>query len=201
MIRTRHAALVLAAVATALLAAGCGSIPRPATSAAQRSTAPAVAPSPAPAATPLPTPAAVADPAAVVRETVTAGDPRLLPSYVPSGMTPALLASASSFAVDYADDQHTRSIHLSLNEGANPPPARTISNPNGTGTSITFRGVSTSYVVYDTTAPLSQRYLMWQEPGTWARPVYGMPGEYFLSAAGLTEPEFYRVADSLQPVR
>ena len=57
-------------------------------------------------------------------------------------------------------------------------------------------------LLFDTTAPLSQRYLLWQEPGTWSpKVVAGMPRiEYFLSASGLTEAEFFRVADSLQPV-
>lgn len=57
-------------------------------------------------------------------------------------------------------------------------------------------------LLFDTTAPLSQRYLLWQEPGTWSpKVVAGMPQiEYFLSASGLTEAEFFRVADSLQPV-
>lgn len=134
--------------------------------------------------------------------TVTAGDQRLLLSYVPSGMMAAVRALTASYTIVYTDDQHTRTITLSVNEGVNPPPPRTNFNPNGTGTSMTFRGVTTSYVVYDTAAPLSQRHLLWQEPGAWPGKVVSMPGiEYFLSATGLTESEFFRVANSLQPVR
>lgn len=191
---------VLAALAAALVAVGCSSLSPPSSAAA----GPAASATPVPtvAATRPPTPAPVSDPAAAVRSTVTAGDPRLLPSYVPSDMTAAVQASAASYWVVYTDDQHTRTISFLVNMGVNPPPARTNFNPNGTGTSMTFRGVATSYVVYDTTAPLSQRHLLWQEPGTWSGKVTSMPGiEYFLSASGLTESEFFRVANSLQPVR
>jgi hypothetical protein len=190
---------VVAALAAATVAAGCGTPSLPSSTAAR----PEAIDTPATtvAATPLPTPAPVSDQVAVVRSTVTAGDPRLLPSYIPAGMTAQVRASAASYTVVYTDDQHTRTITLSVNEGVNPPPARTNFNPNGTGTSITFRGVTTSYVVYDTTAPLSQRHLLWQEPGNWSGKVTSMSGiEYFLGATGLTESEFFRVANSLQPV-
>ena len=80
----------------------------------------------------------------------------------------------------------------------NPPP---LTGAAGSQTYRQFRGVMAEYTVYDTTAPMSQRYLLWQEPGTWAQPHVGLPGiEYYLGASGLTEPEFFRVADSLQPV-
>jgi hypothetical protein len=194
-----------AALAAVALLAGCGSV------ATSRST---VTAPPSPAATgsapPTPTPKGIliptptvlppsADPAAAIRETVTAGDPRLLPTYVPSGMSAAVSVSPISYTLSYTDDQHTRDFRLAVNVGANPPP---LTGPNGSQSHPQFRGVRALYTVYDTTAPLSQRYLLWQEPGTWSQPLIGLPGiEYFLSASGLTEAEFFRVADSLQPVR
>ena len=73
----------------------------------------------------------------------------------------------------------------------NPP---MMTGSNGSQSYQQFRGVRTLYTVYDTTAPLSQRYLLWQEPGTWSQPLSGMPGiEYFLSANGLTEAEFLKL--------
>jgi hypothetical protein len=112
-------------------------------------------------------------------------------------MTAAVLATAGSYEIDYTDDQHTREIHLAVNEGVNPPPHVS----NGSQTYPAFRGARTLYTVYDTTAPLSMRYLLWQEPGNWSSKMTQMPGiEYFLNATGLTEAEFFRVADSLRPV-
>jgi hypothetical protein len=54
------------------------------------------------------------------------------------------------------------------------------------------------YFVYDTTAPTSQRYLSWIEPGSMTNPQLADPGvPYFLSATGLTDQEFWQVANSL----
>jgi hypothetical protein len=45
---------------------------------------------------------------------------------------------------------------------------------------------------------MSQRYLLWPDEKGIAT---GPPGpDYFLGATGLTEVEFFRIANSLQPV-
>ena len=55
------------------------------------------------------------------------------------------------------------------------------------------------YFVYDATDALSNRWLMWIEPGTMANPQLKVPGvPYFLSATGLTDAEFWQVANSLR---
>lgn len=197
---------VPAALAATVLLAGCGSVAT-ARSTVTAQPSPAVTgsapptPTPTPKGIPIPTltVAPAADPAAAIRATVTAGDPRLLPAYVPSGMSVTVRVSPISYTLRYTDDLHTRDLVLDVNGGVNPPP---VTAPNGSQSNRQFRGVRTVYAVYDAAAPLSQRYLWWQEPGTWSQPIAGMPGiEYFLGGSGLTEAEFFRVADSLQPVR
>ena len=134
----------------------------------------------------------------MVRSVVTAGDPRLLPRYVPGGMSATVSATPIGYEVSYTDDLHTRDLLLAVNQGMNPPPLTGVA---GSQTYPQFRGVRALYTVYDTTAPMSRRYLAWQEPGTWAQPLVGLPGiEYFLGGSGLTESEFFQVAASLQPV-
>lgn len=202
----RWATCLLAALAALALLAGCGSVST-SRSTVTAQTSPAVTgsarltPAPTPKGIPIPTltVAPSADPAAAIRATVTAGDPRLLPTSVPTGMSATVRVSPISYTVTYTDDLHTRDLSLAVNEGVNPPP---LTGPNGSQSYPQFRGVRTLYTVYDTAAPLSQRYLLWQEPGSWSQPLVGLPGiEYFISASGLTEAEFFRVADSLQPIR
>jgi hypothetical protein len=114
-------------------------------------------------------------------------------------MSASVTASPATYAVDYADDLRTRQIHLSAVAFENPPPIL----GNGSQANIWFRTVRTLYTVYDGTSATSQRYLLWREPGNWSpmgqdAPVSGV--EYYLGAGGLTKAEFFRVADSLQPV-
>jgi len=191
---------LLATLAATLLLAACrGGASSPATPPSQPSATVSGSAPPTPVANGLPSPIAP-DPGgavAVIRSTVTAGNPRLLPTYVPSGMTAIVRAAQASYTVRYTDDPHAREITLTVNEGVNPPPYV----GSGSQANLQFRGVRTLYTVYDATAPVSQRYLLWHEPGTWSAAVTSMPGiEYFLSATGLTEAEFFRVAFSLQPV-
>ena len=137
------------------------------------------------------------DPAKAVAATVTAGSPRLLPTYVPPGLTGSAQARAATYTVTYADSKRTRQVVLMVNAGASPPPVA----GGGTVTQRQFRGVTAQYGVYDTASSMSRRYLLWQEPGTWSDAVTTRPGiEYFLVATGLPETDFLRIADSLQPV-
>ena len=195
----------LAAALAIMMLAGCSGATSGPSATIQPSpaltTSAAPVPSHTPKGIPIPTTTVVAtdDPAAVIKSTVTAGDPRLLPSYVPAGMSSSSVrVSSGSYTVSYTDDQHTRNLTLAVNVGANPPP---VTGTHGRETEPQFRGVKATYVVYDTTAATSQRYLTWQEPGTWSQKIITLPGiEYFLSASGLTEVEFFRVADSMKAV-
>jgi hypothetical protein len=193
------------AMAITLLLAGCGTVARPAPSgtattpsaAATRTTA---TPTLDPNAYPTPIVTAPDAVAAIVRSTVTAGNPRLLPTYLPPGMSATVTASRATYTVDYGDDLHTRQIHLSVAAVVNPPPIL----GNGSQSDIQFRGERTLYTVYDRTSATSQRYLLWPEPGNWSPMAqeFPVPGiEYYLSGGGLTKAEFFRVADSLQPIK
>lgn len=201
----RRATCLLAALAAIGLVSGCGRVAASPTTATQ----PRPAPTTAAAATPTPGNVVprpiVTDPGGVagaLGEIVITGGERVLPAYVPPGMTASVRTHRADlsyqkdwYEVTYADDLHTREITLSVNAGANPPP---VTGPNPGSSHLEFRGVRTLYTVYDTTAPMSQRYLMWPDEKGIAT---GPPGpDYFLGATGLTEVEFFRIANSLEPV-
>jgi hypothetical protein len=131
------------------------------------------------------TPAAAA---AFIRQTVKAACPVLLPAALPAGMEASGVATADSFNVDYRTDQRDRTISLAT-VVANPPPGDDRSSDRH----VAFRGGTGEYFVYDASAPQSDRWLMWfiGPPKT-----DGCP--YFLSASGLTDSEFWQVANSLR---
>jgi hypothetical protein len=135
--------------------------------------------------------------AAVIRTVDAGGAARLLPTDLPPGMSAVVRTFPHSYLVTYSDDLHTRMISISVNAGANPPP---ITGGSGSQTHRTFQGRRALYTVYDTTAPLSQRYLMWPDDKGIASAPPGPQPDYYLGSTGLTESEFLRVADSLQPV-
>jgi hypothetical protein len=130
-----------------------------------------------------------------IRKWVTTARPVLLPSQLSAGFVEASVApGADSFTVEYRTDQRDKSIYLGI-VVANPPP--------GTKQTVTqalkFRGVTAQYQVYDPASPLSQRWLMWNEPGTMATQMTKAPGiPYFLSTDGLTDAEFWQLANSLK---
>lgn len=149
----------------------------------------------------------VADAAATVRATVKNTRPVLLPASLPAAGSPwdALLhVSADDFNVTYQSDLRDKQIFFGI-MAANPPPA---TGPNASDTRVRFRNAAplkfgvagyADYVVYDTTSPTSQRYLMWLEPGSSTNNMdYNGGVYYFLSATGLTDQEFWLVANSLQ---
>lgn len=196
--KDRSVTCLLAALAAIVVVSGCGRVATaPATTASPRL-------SPTIAATATPTPnrvipsPIVTDPggvAAAIGEIVVPGGARLLPAYVPPGMSAIVRTYQQSYAVTYTDDLHTREVTLSVNAGANPPP---VTGPNPSSSHLLFRGVRTQYTIYDTTAPMSHRYLLWPDEKGIAT---GPPGpDYFLGATGLTEVEFFRIANSLEPV-
>jgi hypothetical protein len=135
------------------------------------------------------------DAAVSIRNTVTTAKPVLLPSQLPAAIVEAaVFAGPDGFNVVYRSDQRELSITFGI-VVANPPPG---SERTSTRT-VNFRGVTAQYQVYEPSAPLSQRWLMWNEPGTMAQPMTKATGvPYFLSADGLTDAEFWQVANSLK---
>jgi hypothetical protein len=143
--------------------------------------------------------------AATVRTTVTNTHPVLLPAALPSGGPYDVYVSATveSFNLRYESDLRDKEITLGI-VVANPPPG----GPNSSATYVKFRhaialkGATAAapaiYVVSDPNNPLSDRWLMWAEPGSSTFQFSADPGvPYFLSASGLTDQEFWQVANSL----
>ena len=142
--------------------------------------------------------------ASLVRATVTSTRPVLLPAVLPGGPYDARVsATADDFNIEYRSDLRDKTISFGI-VVPNPPPG----GPNAQTMSVKFRNAVAlkfgpagyaEYRVYDSTAPLSARYLMWMEPGTTTNPQLAGPGvPYFLATTGLTEAEFWQVANSLQ---
>jgi hypothetical protein len=136
-----------------------------------------------------------ADAAVSIRKTVTTAHPVLLPGQLPAAIVEAsVFASPDSFNIVYRSDQREKSITFGI-VVANPPPGseQTVTR------AVKFRGVTAQYQVYDPSSPLSQRWLMWNEPGTMATQMTKAPGvPYFLSTDGLTDQEFWQLANSLK---
>ncbi len=131
---------------------------------------------------------------AAVRSTVTASRPVLMPAALPAGLEATVSATADGFDIEYQSDQRDRSITWAL-VVAQPGPG----GSNASDTHVKFRGGTAEYYVYDPTSPLSQRWLMWTEPGTMLNPqLKGQGVPYFLSADGLTDQEFWQIANSLK---
>jgi hypothetical protein len=142
--------------------------------------------------------------AAAVRARVTLTRPVLLPAYLPAWVYDATVdATADGFTVDYKSDERDKSISFGI---VVPTPG--IGGANASDTFVKFRGALPTkaaragyaeYFVYDTKDPLSDRWLLWMEPGTMANPMLAGPGvPYFLFATGLTDAEFWQVANSLR---
>lgn len=131
---------------------------------------------------------------AAVRSTVKSTSPVLMPASLPAGMDARVFATTSDFSIEYRSDQRDKDITWGI-VVPNPPPGGSHSSD----TRVNFRGGSAEYFVFDTTVPQSSRWLMWIGPGTMAVPQTKAPGvPYFLSAAGLTDQEFWQIANSLK---
>jgi hypothetical protein len=139
---------------------------------------------------------------AFVRQTMTATTPALFPGWLPPGMDARVVATTDQFNLDLASDQRDKTIFLGT-VAANPSPG----GPSSSDTHVKFRNAlamkdqsagTAEYFVYDASAPRSDRWLMWLEPGTTSVQGSTSPGVwYFLSASGLTDQEFWQVANSL----
>jgi hypothetical protein len=138
--------------------------------------------------------------AAAVRAQVTDTHPVLLPSFVPAGWDATVFINPDGFTVRYQSDQRDKSIEFGA-VVANPPPG----GPSSKDTYVKFRNALplkfakpgyAEYFVYDPTVATSNRWLTWIEPGTTPGWNGGVP--YFLSTTGLTDAEFWQVANSLR---
>ena len=132
----------------------------------------------------------------MIRASVTNMRPLLLPQSFPDTFDAQLPNTGpDSFSVFYESDLRDKMITVAV-EVPNPPPA---TDPHARLTTVTFRGVTAQYQVYDTTSPVSMRWLMWNEPGTMKNRISKAPGvPYFLSTSGLSDQEFWQVANSLK---
>ncbi len=129
-----------------------------------------------------------------IRNRATGVQPVLLPARLPAGMEASLVgANQNSFSVQYTDLKAGKKVLL----------ATVIPNPPLPGdktdqTKPQFRDTTALYQVKDRTQPTGLRFLIWDEPGKWASDS-GLRDRvsYYLTAEGLTEGEFWQLANSL----
>jgi hypothetical protein len=132
---------------------------------------------------------------AQVRSVVSGAHPLLMPTSIPNTWSAQVMAVAPAFfEIAYTSPDLTQTIDFAIvvpNPG--PPGAHeSQSQPNFHGDKHSF------YDVSDATQPTSDRWLIWNESGTWALP-NGIPGvPYFLASKGLTDAEFWAVANAIR---
>lgn len=168
---------------------------------AHHGTVPAGQPVASPSAAPSqpdasPSPISIAASSSLIRTTVTGAHPVLLPTAIPANWSAVVTnLSSSFFTVVYTSPDGTKEVDLAIVVPNPGPPGRygSQSNPK-------FHGDRRSlYQVEDTTKRTSPRFLIWNEPGTWSQP-NGLPGvPYMLSTTGLTDAQFWAIANSLRP--
>jgi len=158
-------------------------------------TAPAASPSATPSASAVsPSPITVAAADSLIRATVTGAHPLLLPPAIPANWSASVTnLSSSFFTVTYTSPDGAKEVDFAI-EVPNPGPP----GPHGSQSNPSFHGDRHSlYQVGDKTQTTSPRFLIWNEPGTWSEP-NGLPGvPYALSSTGLTDAEFWAIANSL----
>jgi hypothetical protein len=134
----------------------------------------------------------------LIGRTVTQSHPVLFPNAVPDTWSAeASDLDANGFHLRFTSPDSARSILFAL-VAANPrePEASTVqTEPN-------FHGDPRSvYQVQDKDDAASFRWLLWNETGVWGEePVYGAV-PYYLAATGLTDAEFWQIANSLHPIQ
>jgi hypothetical protein len=147
--------------------------------------------------TPTPTPRTISvdEAVALIARTVTGSRPVLLPKAIPAGYTARVTVSTDDFQVTYTSADGAGHIFFEIGVAQPGPP-----QPDGNQSHVRFRGVTALYQVDSQSPPTSRRFIDWGEPGTASpnlqiKPEYGVP--YFLSIEGLTEAEFWQVANSV----
>src|SRR5205823_3031110 len=126
-----------------------------------------------------------AEAATLIGRAVLTVDPLLVPGAVGDDYQAELLATANGFTVDYTSSTRHAAVELTT-------VVQRIAGPGAHGqrTTRSFRGAEATYQVDDGT-PAAARSLAWTE----ASANRGVP--YTLLADGLTETEFWQVANSL----
>jgi hypothetical protein len=139
---------------------------------------------PAPSAPSITTPAGAVDQVKQVRGL----RPVLLPSAIAKDWTAEVTIWPESFSVGYRDPAGTKSITISTD--LSPAPYPNQSSPR-------FRNSVRTDYEWHADDPRGPRYLVWVEPG-----VQGTANTvtYFLTATGLTDAEFWAIANSLTNV-
>lgn len=131
--------------------------------------------------------------ARVIRSSVTGARPVLIPTGIPDDWTAAVRAGADTFQATYTDPAGTRTVTLAITLANIPPPTAASSQ-----TAPSFHGDGASLYQIAIAADIaSERWLVWTESGTWSMGSRGVA--YLLSATGLTDAEFWRLAASLHP--
>lgn len=124
---------------------------------------------------------------------VTGASPVLVPAAGVSGYRGQASATSTTYTLSLTSADSTKTVRLAIAEPNPSPPSDHTrqSNPN-------FHGDARSvYQVDDDTQPGSVRTLLWIQPGTWTVEARGgVP--YALTSEGLTDSEFWTVANSLR---
>ena len=115
-------------------------------------------------------------------------DPVLLPSSVGDDYQAEFMADQKGFAVDYVSSSRHATVELATTQPVMPAPTS-----HSRRTTRPFRDATATYQV-DGTSPTASRWLFWTETGT------GQTMAYSLIADGLSETDFWQVANSLQPL-
>jgi hypothetical protein len=130
-----------------------------------------------------------------IKATVAQADPLLLPAAIPPGSDADLAADSSRFNVTYVSKAAGQRVFVSLGTTDLPP-----LGPHSAVSTVPFRKTVARYGVDDPSLAGSYRSFMWTEPGTWTgqADVQGVP--YFLSATGMTDAQFWQLANSVGPI-
>jgi hypothetical protein len=176
------AAIVMRTARAALLAA---------TVALAACTAPGVQPSSSPSDAAALSPS---DAAQVIRTVVKDARPVLIPNDIPDAWKATVSAGANAYTATYRSGDGAKRVTLAI-AAANPP----LPGPNTRQVRSGFHGdVNSLYQVTDDRVPTSQRILVWVERGYWW--VSGRDEvPYMLASEGLTDAEFWRIANGLHP--
>jgi hypothetical protein len=137
-----------------------------------------------------------ADQAASTVRRVTSGlEPILVPGWVPAGMLAHVRPeSDGGYALEYLGSGDQRRILLAICVCMAGLPS-----DHSSQSQVQFRGVSAFHQVGDTRVPGGDRLLQWREPDmrSTVLPPYPPGIEYELLTQGLSEADFWSVANSL----
>jgi hypothetical protein len=127
-------------------------------------------------------------------------DPILFPANLPEDVRPYLnCGGGNTCGLEFKNENGERWVRFGI-VIPNPPPV----TGNRMREERDFRNVKAMYDIFDTTQPTSPRGLIWEEPGRFRLPDSEGPGmpyvPYVLATQGLTEEEFWLVANGLQPL-